>query len=62
MAIEHVQDSTVSTQTTGATINPTFGVAPSRGNLVVGTIVGYDNVGPGSRRRLPRTPPTVSRR
>ena len=61
MATEHVQDSTVSTQTTGATINLTFGAAPTTGNLVVVTIGGYNNVGPGSRRR-PRTPPPASRR
>ena len=61
MAIEHVQDSIVSTQTTGAAINLTFGVAPSTGNLVEVMIGGYNNVGPGSRRRRPRTPPASRR-
>ena len=62
MAIEHVQDSTVSTQTTGGTINLTFGVAPTTGNLVVVMIGGYNSVGPGERWRRPRTPPPASGR
>ena len=46
MAIEHVQDSTVSTQTTGGTINLTFGVAPTTGNLVVVMIGDCNNLRP----------------
>ena len=49
MAIEHVQDPTVSMQTTGGTINLTFGVAPTTGNLVVVMIGGYNNLGPQAR-------------
>jgi hypothetical protein len=55
MAIEHVQDSTVSTQITGGGINLTFGVAPTTRNLVVVMIGGYNNLAPGTvlgRERL----------
>ena len=39
----------VSTQTTGDTINLTFGVAPTTGNLVVVMIGDYNKVGPPAR-------------
>ena len=48
-AIEHVRDSTVSTQATGGTTKLTFGVAPTTGNLLVVMIDGYHNLGPRHR-------------
>ena len=62
MAIEHVRDSTVSTKTTGATSNLTFGVAQTTGNMLVVMIGGSNNMGPGSRLGHPRTPPPAGRR